>query len=190
MSVTEFELLTSRLRLRMPVVNDAEALQAIAADPRVALTTALIPYPYPPGGALAFIEWVRSTAGPDTRNLAITLPSQGELIGMVGYVRGGNEAELSYMVSPAHWRRGYATEAASRLIAYILSETPFTAVVARVMIANPASEAVLRKAGLRWEREADVQLPLRGGVFPTSFWRLHRADFTRPRALQPIPSIS
>lgn len=110
--------------------------------------------------------------------MAITLHSQDKLIGMVGFVGHGDDAELAYMVSPAHWGRGYATEATSRLIAYILTETPFTTVVARAMIANPASEAVLRKAGLRWEREADVELPLRGGVFPTSFWRLRRVDFS------------
>ncbi len=179
MSVTELNLSTSRLRLRTPVADDAEALQAIVADPRVALTTASIPYPYPQGGALAYIEQIRSGVGPDRCNLAITLPSRNELIGMVGFVGNGNEAELAYMVSPVHWGRGYATEAASGLIAYILSDMQFTAVIARAMVANPASQAVLRKVGLRWEREADVALPLRGGVFPTSFWRLHRVDFSQ-----------
>jgi RimJ/RimL family protein N-acetyltransferase len=170
------ELSTSRLLLRTPVLDDAEALQSIASDPRVARTTASIPHPYPQGGAVAFIEQVRSLAAADRRNLAITLLSQNVLIGMVGFLGKGSEAELSYMVSPACWGRGYATEAANRLIDYIFAETRFTAVIGRAMIANPASEAVLRKAGLRREREADVVLALRGGVFPTSFWRLNRPE--------------
>jgi len=111
------------------------------------------------------------------RFLAITLSGGDELIGMVGFIGDGPEAELSYMVSPSHWGQGYATEAASRLVTYIFAETQFAAVTARAMVSNPASEAVLRKVGLRWVREGDVELPLRGGVFPTSFWRLDRTDF-------------
>jgi len=177
LGITGFELLTSRLRLRTPVVDDAGALQFFASDPRVALTTASIPHPYPSGGAIEFIQQVRSVAQTDRLNLAITLLGRDELIGMVGFIGHGSEAELSYMVAPSLWGHGYATEAASRLVAYIFAETPFSSVVARAMIANPASEAVLRKAGLRREREGDVTLPLRGGVFPTSFWRLERGHF-------------
>ena len=177
MGSRDFELLTSRLRLRTPVVEDAGALRLIASDPRVALTTASIPHPYPRDGAIAFIQQIRSVPGTDRRNLAITLSGRDELIGMVGFIGHGTEAELSYMVSPSCWGHGYATEAAARLVGYIFAETPFVAVIGRAMICNPASEAVLRKAGLRWVRAGDVELPLRGGVFPTSFWRLDRADF-------------
>ena len=174
MAIADLELLTSRLCLRTPVAEDAAALQAVVADPRVALTTASIPHPYPEGGALAFIERVRSMAGPDRRNLAITRRSANEFIGMVGFVGNGSEAELAYMVSPSRWGCGYATEAVSRLIAYLFEETQFSAVVARAMMANPASEAVLRKAGLQWEGAAEVELPVRSGMVPTSFWRLDR----------------
>jgi RimJ/RimL family protein N-acetyltransferase len=119
-------------------------------------------------------------AGPDRRNLAITLRSHGELIGMAGFVGVGTEAELAYLVAPAHWGCGYATEAVSGLIGYIFAETQFTTVTARAMKVNPASEAVLRKAGLRREREADVDLPLRGGMIPSSFWRLDRQQACPP----------
>jgi RimJ/RimL family protein N-acetyltransferase len=188
-SITDFELLTSRLRLRTPVVEDAEALQVIASDARVALTTASIPHPYPSDGAGTFIHRVRNTAGPDQRNLAITLLSQNALIGMVGFKGHGADAELGYMMSPDCWGHGYATEAAVRLVTYIFAETPFAAVIGRAMIANPASEAVLRKAGLRKEREGVVELPLRGGVFPTSFWRLKRNDFRVVQGSGPIRPI-
>jgi len=175
----DIELSTSRLRLRTPVVEDAEALRWIASDSRVALTTASIPHPYPRDGAIEFIQQIRSAVGTDRCNLAITLLGREELIGMVGFVGHGTEAELNYMVSPSCWGRGIATEAASRLVAYIFAETQFAAVIARAMVSNPASEAVLRKVGLRRVREGDVELPLRGGVFPTSFWRLDRTQGRR-----------
>ena len=141
------ELLTNRLRLRTPRIEDADALQSIAADPRVALTTASIPHPYPEGGAKGFILHVQNVASPDRRNLAIVLRDRNEMIGMVGYHPDGRESELAYMVSPSHWGSGYASEACRRIIAHIFEVTEATAVVARAMIDNKASEAVLRKAG-------------------------------------------
>ena len=79
------------------------------------------------------------------------------------------------MLSPDHWGQGYATDVCRRMIAHIFEATSAIAVVARVMADNKASEAVLRKAGLSRQREALVELPLRGGAFITSFWRLGNA---------------
>jgi RimJ/RimL family protein N-acetyltransferase len=62
------------------------------------------------------------------------------------------------------------------MVGHIFEATGAAAVVARVMTDNKASEAVLRKVGLRWQREAPVELPLRGGSFVTSFWRLGRDE--------------
>jgi len=173
------ELLTERLRLRTPQIEDADAIQSIVADPRVALSTASIPHPYPEGGAKAFILHVRSAASRDRRNLAIVLRDINQLIGVVGYQTRDLEAELAYMVSPIHWRSGYASEACRRIVAHIFDATEARAVIARAMADNKASEAVLRKAGLRWQSEMPVALPIRSGTFPTSFWRLDRQEFRR-----------
>jgi RimJ/RimL family protein N-acetyltransferase len=176
MQLDAFELLTERLRLRMPRIEDATAIEAIASDRRVAEMTASIPHPYPEGSAAEFIERVRAMADRDRQNLAITLRDTGALVGMVGYEIKNSEAELAYMVSPSHWGRGYATEACKRLVTHVFAATDAIAVWARVMAANKASEAVLRKAGLRWQREAPVELPMRGGTFVTTYWRLARDE--------------
>jgi len=176
MNERPLELLTGRLLLRTPRIEDAPAIQAIAADPRVARTTASIPHPYPENGAAQFIAHVREVASGEQCNLAIVLRRSREVIGMTGYEISGSEAELAYMLSPDHWGQGYATEACRRMIAYIFEATSAVAVVARVMADNKTSEAVLRKAGLSRQREALVELPLRGGAFLTSFWRLERQE--------------
>ena len=168
------ELLTERLRLRTPRLDDAPAIQSIAADRRVALTTASIPHPYPEGGAARFIAHVLEVASRERRNLAIVLRDSGELVGMIGYELKDSEAELAYMISPNHWGLGYATEACKKMVAYIFEVTEATAVFAQAMADNKASEAVLRKSGLRWQREALVDLPIRSGTFLTSVWRLGR----------------
>jgi RimJ/RimL family protein N-acetyltransferase len=175
--VEPVELLTERLRLRTPQIDDADAIQSIVADPRVALTTASIPHPYPENGAKGFVLHVQKVASPDRRNLAIILRDGNELIGMVGYQTRDMEAELAYMVSPIHWGLGYASEACREIIAHIFSATEAEAVIARAMADNKASEAVLRKAGLRRQSEMPVELPVRSGTFLTSFWRLSREEF-------------
>jgi RimJ/RimL family protein N-acetyltransferase len=171
------ELLTDRLWLRTPRIEDADAIQSMAADPRVALTTASIPHPYPEGGAKDFVLHVQKMANSHRRNLAMVLRDQNDVIGMVGYHPAGRESELAYMVSPNHWGSGYASEACRRIIAHIFDVTEATAVVARAMTDNKASEAVLRKAGLRWQSEASIELPVRSGIFLTSFWRLEREHY-------------
>jgi ribosomal-protein-alanine N-acetyltransferase len=170
------ELLTERLRLRTPQIDDADAIQSIVADPRVALTTASIPHPYPEGGAKGFVLHVQKVASRDRRNLAIILRDGNELIGMVGYQTEGLESELAYMVSPIYWGLGYASEACRRIVAHIFDATEAKAVVARAMADNKASEAVLRNAGLRRQFEKPVDLPIRSGTFLTSFWRLDREE--------------
>ncbi|WP_083839130.1 GNAT family N-acetyltransferase [Bradyrhizobium sp. STM 3809] len=178
-AVDLLELSTERLRLRTPRIEDADAIQSIVTDPRVALTTASIPHPYPDDGARGFILHVQSVASRDRRNLAMVLLDRKDVIGMIGYQIKDMEAELAYIVSPVHWRRGYATEACREIIAYIFGATEAEAVTARAMTANTASEAVLRKAGLRWQSELPVVLPVRSGTFPTSCWRLSRDEFQR-----------
>ncbi|MBT0670691.1 GNAT family N-acetyltransferase [Novosphingobium profundi] len=180
MSLDEIQLGTERLLLRAPTVSDADALRAIVADPRVALTTASIPHPYPDSGVLEFIERVRALAGPDRRNFAITVSPSGSLIGMVGFVSSDREAELAYMLSPEQWGRGYATEAAREVVRFVFGSTRVSAVTARAMTANPASENVLRRAGFTCEGEDDVELPIRGAVCRTSFWRIEREHHDPP----------
>ena len=170
-------MLTQRLRLRTPHIGDADAIQSIVSDPRVALTTASIPHPYPEGGAKGFILHVQKMASHDRRNLAVVLRESNELIGMVGYQTNDLESELAYMVSPIHWGFGFASEACREIVAHIFNATAAKAVIARAMADNKASEAVLRKAGLRWQSEMPVELPIRSGTFLTSFWRLDREDF-------------
>jgi RimJ/RimL family protein N-acetyltransferase len=169
-----FELFTDRLRLRTPTHNDASVLQEMAADPRVALTTASMPHPYPENGALRFIQHLRTLASDRHRNLAVTIKDTGQFIGMIGYHASGQEAEIRYMISPRYWGLGYATEAARRVVTHILETTDVRAIVATAMAQNKASEAVLRKSGFRKQTERNLHLPVRGGTFLVSFWTLDR----------------
>lgn len=62
--------------------------------------------------------------------------------------RVNEDVEVGYMLKPAAWGQGYATEITRRLLRYAFEDTPLTKVVAVTDPANAASQNVLRKSGL------------------------------------------
>jgi RimJ/RimL family protein N-acetyltransferase len=66
---------------------------------------------------------------------------------------------LFWAVAPAHQRRGYASEAARALIAYAFTFLHLHHIVATTTYDNDASMAVMRKAGMRIERNPSADPP-------------------------------
>lgn len=147
-------LTTARLLLRPFTADDAPAVQAHLRERDVADTTAMIPHPYPEGGAAAWIgtHEARHDAG-EAAVLAVTLREGGALVGSIelridmAHRRG----ELGYWIGRAHWRKGYATEAADALLRWAIRALGLHRVHAAHLSRNPASGGVLRKIGMRHE---------------------------------------
>lgn len=109
---------------------------------------------------------------PPLGDRAIELRANGELIGACGYNpalgpyallpgfadgapdpgRFTLEIGLYWAISPAHQRQGYASEAARALLDYGFAHMQLARIVATTAHDNLASQAVMRKAGLRLER--------------------------------------
>jgi RimJ/RimL family protein N-acetyltransferase len=104
---------------------------------------------------------------------AIALRGTRELVGACGYVpclapfgqvpalrlstdatpgRISTEFGLYWAVSPAHQRRGYATEAARAVIAYAFAELGLARIVATTSYDNAPSIGVMRKVGMHIAR--------------------------------------
>jgi RimJ/RimL family protein N-acetyltransferase len=101
---------------------------------------------------------------------AIALRASGEVVGLCGYVpsmgpfgrlasfgrradaRLSPEVGLFWALAPEHRRRGYATEAARELIRYGFERLGLGRIVATTEYENEASQAVMRRAGMRLER--------------------------------------
>jgi RimJ/RimL family protein N-acetyltransferase len=62
------------------------------------------------------------------------------------------EFGLYYALSPAYQRQGYATEAAQALINYAFTQLHLKRIVATTTYENVASIGVMRKAGMRIEK--------------------------------------
>ena len=148
---------TARLILRPFTLSDAPAVQTLAGERDIADTTLNIPHPYEDGMAE---EWIvgHDPAYKDGTavTLAIVLRDDGSLIGAIGLKidRGCHKAELGYWVGTPFWNHGYATEAASALIAYGFDQLRLNRIHAAHLARNPSSGRVMEKAGMLLEGTA------------------------------------
>jgi len=112
---------------------------------------------------------------------AVVLKSDGQLVGACGFVpclnafeqlpgfapggspghpaRNSPEFGLFYAISPAHRRRGYASEAAQALVDYAFRHLHLKRVVATTNYDNVASMGVMRKLGMRIEKNPRPEPP-------------------------------
>jgi ribosomal-protein-alanine N-acetyltransferase len=70
------------------------------------------------------------------------------LIGSIGIVNDNGKAQLGYVISPAHWRKGYTTEACLRLLSIVKVMPGLYRIGTFVDAENIASVRVLLKCGL------------------------------------------
>ena len=145
------DIATERLRLRAYRPSDAQRIQSLAGDARIADMTSSIPHPYSDGAAETWIAgqsaaWQQGTSAV----FAVTLRDLDETIGTVSlFNREGTEAEIGYWIGVPWQGQGYATEAVDALIGFGLAELGITRFHASHLKRNPASGKVLRKAGLQ-----------------------------------------
>jgi RimJ/RimL family protein N-acetyltransferase len=112
---------------------------------------------------------------------AVVLKATGELIGACGFVQALGpfgllpslranadaatarlftpEFGLYWAIAPGHQRHGYATEAARALIDYAFTTLRLRRIIATTSYDNDASMAVMRKAGMRLERNPSIDPP-------------------------------
>lgn len=151
--VEQPQLLTHRLCLRPYSLSDAAEMVRLANEREVARHT-LIPYPYTIEMAVAWIGTHVSRFSQGARvTYAVTRLEDDRFIGTValGIEPQHDKAELNYWLGREFWRRGYATEAARRLLRYGFETFALHRIQASHSTSNPASGRVLQKLGMRYE---------------------------------------
>ncbi|MEM6990179.1 MAG: GNAT family N-acetyltransferase [Myxococcota bacterium] len=146
-------LYTARLVLRPFALSDADEVQRLAGDERIAATTLNVPHPYEDGMAEAWISTHQSRFDDGTlRNFAVTLAASGELVGAIGLAIDPETriAELGYWVGVPHWGNGYCTEAARAVVRHGWS-IGLQRIHAHYMATNVASGRVMEKVGMTRE---------------------------------------
>ena len=138
---------TRRLALRAPDFADAGRIAGLANDLDIARMTTRLPHPYLRGDAEAFLA--RMAALDYAREAVFVIEQEDEgPIGVVGLHRTASFApEIGYWLGRPYWGRGFATEAASAVLAWAKTAWRQRAVISGHFADNPASGRVLEKAG-------------------------------------------
>lgn len=72
-------------------------------------------------------------------------------------VPGGEETEIAYAFMSEYWRRGLASELAHHLVTIAFENLDIASLVAFTWTSNIASERVMQKLGLRYDRHFDYR---------------------------------
>jgi ribosomal-protein-alanine N-acetyltransferase len=145
------KLIAERLYLRDLEPSDTDAVHEYASSMEVVLHQEWGPntieqtMEYIAGCLLANSLLDRSTL-----ELAAVL-NDGSLIGSYRATlsEDGTEAEIGYSLNPRYWHQGYGTEAAKRLVDYLVSERRVREIFATSRPENIASIHVLEKLGMQ-----------------------------------------
>lgn len=176
------ELETERLRIRPMVMGDGTAVDTLLravgwVDPQQSdAEQRAISRRYVQWCSLNHAELARLFQ-PPYGDRAVVLKSSGEVIGLCGLVPyvaplavfptfgGRSDAPaqtalgMMWLIDPGHQRRGYATEVARALADYALHRLNLAYVIATTEHDNAASQAVMRKIGMRLERNETDAAP-------------------------------
>lgn len=143
---------TSRLILRLPVLEDAGAIQRLANKRIVAEMTSRIRHPYPRHGATdcineAHCDWHERRI----LSLAICLRSSGEVAGAISMQVDGVNAKLGYWVGVPYWGNWYASEALHRGVRFGFNQLELQRMNSSYFRHQPDCGLALHKAGLPFE---------------------------------------
>jgi RimJ/RimL family protein N-acetyltransferase len=149
------EIETERLRIRMFTPDDLDDLCSIYGDPDVMR--------YISGHALSRKEaedWMRAWREQWDKlgygMWGLELKDSGELIGHCGlqFIQNTSDTEIAYGLAKRWWGNGLAPEAARAVLKYGFEELSLDRIYALSEPPNIASQSVMRKIGMRFEKVA------------------------------------
>jgi [ribosomal protein S5]-alanine N-acetyltransferase len=164
---------TQRLVLRPLALADAGQIQQLFPQwVVVQYLAAIVPWPYPPDGALT---WIRERALPAVERceewhwtLRLKTDS-GQIIGAIGLVRGERD-NRGFWLAPPWQGQGLMTEAAFAVNDYWFDVLGFPVLRAPKAVANVASRRVSEKTGMRLV--GFEERPLVSGLHLSEIWEI------------------
>ena len=161
---------TSRLTLRRSTPQDADATWSYRRDPGVAEWMTRLP-----ASREEYDEWYVSPAVHATR---VVVEHEGTVVGElhlevksgwaqaeVSELAAGTEAEIGYVLDPAHQGQGFGTEAVAGLLTICFDQLGVRRVTAGCFSANESSWRLMERLGMRRESHT-----LRDGLHRMHGW--------------------
>ena len=167
------ELRTSRLTLRRAVSADLAAMHAVLSDARAMTYWWQAPHP----DLATTQEWLdRMMATPPDLGDDFIIALDGTAIGKMGAYR---LPEFGFIISSAHWRRGYASEAMTAFLDHVFARADVDHLVADVDPRNDGSLALLTRHGFAETHRAKATWQTHIGTCDSVYLRLERDDWLK-----------
>jgi RimJ/RimL family protein N-acetyltransferase len=171
----ELCLHTERLKLTLMREEDVDEVLSLLS-PTVLETcwTARFFQEDPLGFAARNGEWSIDQGEEDERISFVVRLHAGNAIGLVSVARSDGRAWMGYFIGDAFTGRGYVTEAAGRVMGYLLEELGLPEVSAMALDTNAASIRVLEKLGMTYFKTTPWLIDGRETLWPS--FEKRRAD--------------
>ena len=186
LSAVDWPVSTERLTIRPATADDAEATWRIRSLPEVShwLTRT----------ADDRERYTRNFADPERLSKILVIERDGSVVGdlmllvedawsqaeVAGQARGV-QAELGWVIDPAHAGQGYATEAAGALLRVCFEGLGLRRVIAQCFADNAASWRIMEKLGMRRETYTVKESLHRSGEWLDGMAYALLAEEWRPR---------
>ena len=112
----------------------------------------------------------------------VALKSDDSVIGVIELLHfdeQANSCSFAYMLAEEFWGQGYGTEVLTAVLEFAFRELQVSAVEADHMAENAASGAVMRKAGMVWQRTEYGKYEKNGVRHDAPVYRIAAEDFTK-----------
>ncbi len=166
---------TERLLMRPLVEDDVDEIFAMRSDAEI------MRFIREPQARDESFDWIKLVSGRWHKDklgfCAVIEKKTGGFLGWCGIwrLKETDEIEIGYAIDKAHWRKGYATEAAERFMRYAFEDLKAEKLVAVARPENMASRRVMEKLGMRFVKTATFyeQSLVQYAIFKDEFLRLN-----------------
>ncbi len=183
----DYPVVTARLRLRPFSRGDVDAVYSYRSLPEVARYLFDEPMSHEECAEAVRVRTgqIAFTGEGDKILLAVERQDDGHLVGEVSLIWRSVpdlQGELGYILHPAAWGNGYATEAAAALLDFGFGDAGLHRIYARCDARNAASAGVMRRLGMRQEAHFHEHTQSKGHWDEELFWGILAREWrTRPR---------
>jgi RimJ/RimL family protein N-acetyltransferase len=150
------EIVTARLLLRAATAADRMDLHSLEQDPEVMrYLNGGRPTPLEPDADEGFLM----PRGAQDGLWVVVEPRTGSFLGWVSLRVQGETGDLGYRFRRDAWGQGYATEAATAVVADAFERLGVVRIAAQTMAVNLASRRLMQRLGMRHERTFFADYP-------------------------------
>lgn len=174
---------TDRLILRPFVTEDAESMyRNWASDPAVTKFLSWPTYKSVDTAHEILEIWTKQYADPTFYQWAIELKELGQPMGSISVVSHDDRvdmAEIGFCIGKNWWGQGIMTEAMKAVMEYLFTEVGVQRIEAGHDPNNPASGAVQRKCGLKYEGTLRRRIRSNQGITDVAWYAILKEEWEK-----------